>query len=154
MPNSVSATKSNEETHKGLTAKLPWGAGTSKRSTVIRRGLSGQAMSNKEHAWWAVLIKGKRGNPKRQGKWSRGGNPQVVAIIYCKVHAEVPREWVPKHGKAGESTSERSWKLGTRRTEGLASARRLRPHGMPMFYFGWTRLGRVRIRTKRESRTS
>jgi hypothetical protein len=23
-------------------------------------------MSNKEHAWWAVLIKGKRGNPKNK----------------------------------------------------------------------------------------
>jgi len=60
----------------------------------------------------------------------------------CKVRAEVPREWVPKRGKAGQSdTSECSWEPGTRGTEGLASAWRLRPHGMPMPYFGWTRLG-------------
>jgi len=71
-----------------------------------------------------------------------GGNPQVVAIIYCKVHAEVPQEWVPKHGKAGQrDTSEHSWELGMRGTEGLASAQRLRPHGMLMPYFGRTRLG-------------
>jgi len=57
---------SNEETQKGLTAKLPWGAGMSKRSAAVKRDLSGQAMSNKEHAWWAVLIKGKRGNPKNK----------------------------------------------------------------------------------------
>ena len=43
----------------------------SKRSTVVKRDLSSQAMFNKEHAWWVVLIKGKRGNPKRQGKQSR-----------------------------------------------------------------------------------
>jgi len=35
-----------------------------------------------------------------------------------------------------------------RRTEGLASARRLRPHGMPMPYFGWTRLGQGPARTR------
>jgi len=140
--NSVSATKSNKETQKELTAKLPRGARTSKRSVAVRRDLSGQAMSNKEHAWWAVLIKGKRGNPKRQRKWSGGGNPQVVAIIYCKVHAEVPRKWVPKRGKVGQSdTSECSREPDTRGTKGLASAQRLRPHGMLMPYFGWTRLG-------------
>ena len=67
------------------------------------------------------------------------------------MHAEVLRERVPKRGKAGQSdTSERSWEPGTRRTEGLASARRLRPHGMPMPYFRWTRLGHARNRTKRE----
>jgi len=59
----------------------------------------------------------------------------------CKERAEVPREQVPKRGKAGQSTSERSREPGMRGTEGLASARRLRPHGMPMPYFGWTRLG-------------
>jgi len=64
------------------------------------------------------------------------------ALTVCKVHAEVPWEWVLKRGKAGQSdTSECSWEPGTRGTEGLASARRLRPHGMPMPYFGWTRLG-------------
>jgi len=57
---------SNEETQKGLTAKLPWGARTSKRSAVVRRDLSGQAMSSKEHAWWAVLIKGKKGKLKNK----------------------------------------------------------------------------------------
>jgi len=132
---------SNKETQKGLTAKLPRGAGTSKRSAAVKRDLSGQAMSSKEHAWWAVLIKGKRGNPKRQGKQSGGGNPRVVAIIYCNECAEVLREQVPKRGKAGQSTSECSRELDMRGTEGLASARRLRPHGMPMPYFGWTRLG-------------
>jgi hypothetical protein len=35
-----------------------------------------------------------------------------------------------------------------RGTEGLASARRLRPHGMPMPYFGWTRLGQGPARTR------
>jgi len=65
----------------------------------------------------------------------------VVAIIYCKVHAEVPRKRVPKRGKAGQSdTSERSREPDTRGTEGLASARRLRLHGMLMPYFGWTTL--------------
>jgi len=56
---------SNEETQKGLTAKLPRGAGTSKRSAAVRRGLSGQAMFNKGHAWWAVLIKGKKGETRK-----------------------------------------------------------------------------------------
>jgi len=60
----------------------------------------------------------------------------------CKVRAEVLWERVPKRGKAGRSdTSERSQEPGMRRTEGLASAQRLSPHGMPMPYFGWTRLG-------------
>jgi len=87
---------------RGLTAKLPWGAGTNKQSVAVRRGLSGQAMFNKEHAWWAVLIKGKRGNPKNKENRVGGGNPRVVAIIYCKECAEVPREWMPKRGKAGQ----------------------------------------------------
>ena len=66
----------------------------------------------------------------------------MVAIIYCKVRAEVPQEQVLKRGKAGQSdTSECSRELGTCGTEGLASARRLHPHGMPMPYFRWTRLG-------------
>jgi len=33
------------------------------------------------------------------------------------------------------------------RTEGLASAQRLCPHGMPMPYFRWTRLGQGPART-------
>ena len=69
----------------------------------------------------------------RFGKCEGGG---------CKVRAEVPRERVLKHGKAGQSdTSEHSQEPGTCGTEGLASAQRLRPHGMLMPYFGWTRLG-------------
>jgi len=63
-------------------------------------------------------------------------------LVYCEVRAEVPWERVPKHGKAGQThTSERSQEPGTRGTEGLASAWRLRPYGMPVPYFGWTRLG-------------
>jgi len=58
VPKSVSATKSNEETQRGLTAKLPWGAGMSKQSAAVKRDLSGQAM----------LIKGKRGNSKKTRK--------------------------------------------------------------------------------------
>ena len=51
-------------------------------------------------------------------------------------------KYVPKCGKAGQAdTSECSQEPDTRGTEGLASAWRLRPHGMPMPYFGWTRLG-------------
>jgi len=42
-------------------------------------------------------------------------------------------------------------------TEGLASAQRLRSHGMPMLYFGWTRAkaqpGHARTGTKRKTRT-
>jgi len=57
------------------------------------------------------------------------------------------------HGKAGQSdTSECSWEPGTRRTEGLASAWRLRPHGMPMPYFrSWAKAqpGRTGTRLKR-----
>ena len=63
----------------------------------------------------------------------------MVAIIYCNERAGVPRERMPKRGKAG--TSECSREPDTRGTEGLASARRLRPHGMPMPYFRRTRLG-------------
>jgi len=75
------------------------------------------------------------------GRFPCGGAAACVACI-CNVHAEVPRERVPKCGKAGQSdTSECSWEPGTCGTEGLASAQRLRPHGMPMPYFGWTRLG-------------
>jgi len=49
---------------------------------------------------------------------------------------------VLKHGKAGQrDTSERSWESGMCGTEGLASAWRLRPHGMPVPYFRRTRLG-------------
>jgi len=76
-----------------------------------------------------------------------GGVPLTLALslhqlTYCKVCAKVPREWVPKRGKAGQAdTSERSQEPDMHRTEGLASAQRLRPHGMPMPYFGWTRLG-------------
>ena len=67
----------------------------------------------------------------------------------CKERAKVPRERVSKRGKAGQSdTSERSWEPGTRGTEGLASARRLRPQGMPMPYFRWTRLGQGPARTR------
>ena len=67
---------------------------------------------------------------------------QLTTLATCKEHAEVPREWVPKRGKAGQSTSECSREPDMRGTEGLASAWRLRPHGMPMMpYFGWTRLG-------------
>ena len=66
----------------------------------------------------------------------------MVAIIYCKERAEVPRKQVPKRGKAGQRVPQSvSWEPGMHGTEGLASARRLRPHGMPMPYFGWTRLG-------------
>jgi len=44
----------------------------------------------------------------------------VEAIIYCKICAEVPRERVPKHGKAGQSdTSERSQGAGYARDRGL-----------------------------------
>jgi len=72
----------------------------------------------------------------------------ISNVPTCKERAEVPRERVPKRGKVGQSdTSERSWEPGTHRTEGLASARRLRPHGMPMPYFGWTRLGQGPART-------
>ena len=46
-----------------------------------------------------------------------------------------------------KGTSECSRELGMRGTEGLASARRLRPHGMPMPNFGWTRLGQGPART-------
>jgi len=61
--------------------------------------------------------------------------------------------YVPKCRKAGQmDTSECSQELGTCRTEGLASAWRLRPHGMPVPYFERTRLGCARNRTKRESR--
>jgi len=74
----------------------------------------------------------------------------VVAIIYCNERAEVPWERMPKRGKAGQSTSECSQEPDMCGTEGLASARRLRPHGMPMPYFRWTRLGHARNRTKRE----
>jgi len=80
----------------------------------------------------------------------------VVAIIYCKVHAKVLWKWVLKHGKAGQrDTSEYSWEPGMRRTESLASAQRLRPHGMLMPYFKRTRLGQGPAgthenRTKRE----
>ena len=62
-------------------------------------------------------------------------------VALCKERAEVPQEQVPERGKAGQSTSECSREPDMRGTEGLASARRLRPHGMPMPYFGWTRLG-------------
>jgi len=49
---------------------------------------------------------------------------------------------VLKHGKVGQrDTSEHSWEPGTHRTEGLASAWRLHPHGMPVPCFGRTRLG-------------
>ena len=47
-----------------------------------------------------------------------------------------------------KGTSEHSREPGMRGTEGLASARRLRPHGMPMPYFGWTRLGQGPARTR------
>jgi len=72
----------------------------------------------------------------------------------CKVRAEVPWERVPKRGKVGQrGTSECSWEPGKHGTEGLASAWRLRPHGMPMLYFRWTRLGQGPART-RENRDS
>ena len=59
-----------------------------------------------------------------------------------------------KCGKAGKSdTSERSWEPDMRRTEGLASAWRLRPHGMLMPYFRWTRLGHAGTRLKGKART-
>jgi len=65
--------------------------------------------------------------------------------------------YVPRYrGKAGQrGTSERSRESGTRGTEGLASARRLRPHGMPVPYFGgqgWAKAqpGHARNRTKEE----
>ena len=79
----------------------------------------------------------------------------MEAIIYCKVRAEVPWEWVLKRGKAGQrGTSECFWDSGKHGTEGLASAWRLRPHGMPMPYFRWTRLGQGPARTheNRDSR--
>jgi len=101
-------------------------------------------MSNKEHAWWAVLIKGKRGNPKNKENGVGGGNPQVEAIIYCKVHAKVTG------AEAQESGTKRY--LGIQICVGqrawLHSAQRLRPHGMPMPYFGWTRLGQGPARTR------
>ena len=51
-------------------------------------------------------------------------------------------EWVLKCGKAGQmDTSEHSQELGMHGTGGLASAQRLCPHGMPVPYFGRTRLG-------------
>ena len=142
---------------RGLTAKLPWGAGTSKRSAAVKRDLSGQAMSSKEHAWWAVLIKGKRGNPKRQGKWSRGGNPRVVAIIYCKERAEVPRERMPKRGKAGQRVPRSV--LGSRVCAGQRAW--LQPGGCALMGCrcpisdgqGWAKAqpGRARNRTKEKA---
>ena len=75
--------------------------------------------------------------------WDRGFG------FSCKERAKVPWEQVPKRGKAGQAdTSERSQEPDTRGTEGLASAWRLRPHGMPMPYFGWTRLGQGPARTR------
>jgi len=62
------------------------------------------------------------------------------------------------HGKVGQrGTSERSWESGLCGTEGLASAQRLRTHGMPVPYFGgqgWAKaqLGHARNRTKRENK--
>ena len=63
--------------------------------------------------------------------------------------------YVPRYrGKVGQrGTSEHSQESGMRGTEGLASARRLRPHGMPVPYFGgqgWAKaqLGHARKRTK------
>jgi len=56
-----------------------------------------------------------------------------------KVCAELPWERVPKHRKAGQSTSEHSREPGMCGTGGLASARRLCPYGM-VLYFGRTRL--------------
>jgi len=51
----------------------------------------------------------------------------------CKVCAEVLWEWVPKREKAEQrGTSECSQEPGTHRTEGLASAWSLHPHGMPV----------------------
>ena len=65
--------------------------------------------------------------------------------------------YVPRyHGKAGQrDTSERSQESGMRGTEGLASAQRLRLHGMPVPYFrgqGWANAqpGHARNRTKRK----
>jgi len=69
----------------------------------------------------------------------------------CKVHAEVPQERVPKRGKTGQSdTSERSWEPGMRGTEGLASAWRLHPHGMPMPYV--FRMDKAGLRPSRGTR--
>ena len=65
------------------------------------------------------------------------------AMPICNVHAEVPWEWVPKCGKAGQrDTSECSQEPHTHGTEGLASAQRLHPHGMPVPYFRRTRPSR------------
>jgi len=58
---------------------------------------------------------------------------------FCEVRAEVLQERVPKCRKAGQrDTSECSWEPDMCGTEGLASAQRLRPHGMPMLY-SWLR---------------
>jgi len=72
-----------------------------------------------------------------------GNRGHLVAIVHCcKVCAEVPWERMPKHGKAGQGdTLECSQELDTCGTEGLASAWRLRPHGMLVPYFRRTRLG-------------
>ena len=65
--------------------------------------------------------------------------------------------YVPRYRRevGQRDTSERSWKLGTCGTEGLASAQRLRPHRMPVPYFGgqgWAKaqLGHTRNRTKED----
>jgi len=68
--------------------------------------------------------------------------PLATSAWRCNVHAKVPWKWVPKHGKVGQrNTSECSRKPDMCGTEGLASAQRLHPHGMPVPYFRRTRLG-------------
>jgi len=114
-------------------------------------------MSSKEHAWWAVLIKGKRGNPKNKENGVEGGNPRVVAIIYCKERAEVPREQMPKRGKAGQRVPRSV--LGSRVCVGQRAW--LQPGGCALMGCrcpisdgqGWAKAqpGHMKNRTKREA---
>jgi len=142
---------------RGLTAKLPW---VPERVNEARRSRETYPVKRcpvKNMPGGRCSYKEKGGTRRDKENGVGGGNPRVVAIIYCKERAEVPRERMPKRGKAGQRVPRSV--LGSRVCAGQRAW--LQPGGCALMGCrcpisdgqGWAKaqLGRARTGTKRET---